>query len=339
MHYLHIYSREEIDSLIAKRNGEIKFGECVQTLKSSNNFSEELKKSTSKYVLIGVPEDIGVKLNRGIGGTQTAWKVALKSLCNIQENNFNKGNDLLVLGYLDFSKELEKITTTDIDFRKKGNDLVKLIDKELSALIALIISIDKIPIIVGGGHNNSYGNIKGSYEALGKKVNVINLDAHTDFRILEERHSGNGFSYAYNDNFLNKYYIFGVHENYTPKIIFDIINKNPDLEYSTFEEIEIYNTKDFTIELENARDFIATSNFGIEIDLDAIESFPSSAMSPSGFSTKQARQFVNYFGKHKNATYLHICEASPDVLNEHMTASQVGKFISYLISDFMKSKN
>ncbi len=339
MQYLQIYSRREIDTLTVKRDGEIKFGECVQVLNSSKILSEELKNSTAKYVLFGIPEDIGVKMNCGIGGAHTAWKAALKSLCNIQENSYNQGNDLLVLGHLNFSKELEKIAVNDIDFKEKGNDLVQLIDKELSALITLIISVGKIPIIIGGGHNNSYGNIKGSSEALGKKVNVINLDAHTDFRALEERHSGNGFSYAYNNGFLNKYYIFGVHENYTPKAIFDCIDANPNLQYTTFEELEIYKAKDFTNELKNARKFVANTNFGIEIDLDAIEDFPSSAMSPSGFSTKQARQFVNYFGEHKNATYLHICEASPGVLNEYITANQVGKFISYLISDFLKSRH
>jgi arginase family enzyme len=32
-------------------------------------------------------------------------------------------------------------------------------------------------------------------------VNAINFDAHSDFRILEGRHSGNGFSYAYEEGF------------------------------------------------------------------------------------------------------------------------------------------
>jgi formiminoglutamase len=39
-------------------------------------------------------------------------------------------------------------------------------------------------------------------------VNAINFDAHSDFRILEGRHSGNGFSYAYEEGFLKKYFIF-----------------------------------------------------------------------------------------------------------------------------------
>jgi formiminoglutamase len=50
-----------------------------------------------------------------------------------------------------------------------------------------------------------------------ENVNAINFDAHSD-RILEGRHSGNGFSYAYEEGFLKKYFIFGLHENYTSKV-------------------------------------------------------------------------------------------------------------------------
>jgi formiminoglutamase len=35
--------------------------------------------------------------------------------------------------------------------------------------------------------------------------------------ILEGRHSGNGFSYAYEEGFLKIFY-FGLHENYTSKV-------------------------------------------------------------------------------------------------------------------------
>ena len=78
---------------------------------------------------------------------------------------------------------------------------------------------------------------------------------------------------------------------------------------------------------------MSSKAFGIEIDCDAIENIPSSAASPSGFSVKQARQFVHYFAKHKNAKYLHICEAAPT----KKTETKVGKLITYLITDFIRA--
>ena len=35
-------------------------------------------------------------------------------------------------------------------------------------LVNQIVRAGKIPVIIGGGHNNAYGNIKGSALALGK---------------------------------------------------------------------------------------------------------------------------------------------------------------------------
>ncbi len=88
----------------------------------------------------------------------------------------------------------------------------------------------------------------------------------------------------------------------------------------------------YTKEMEYAIAFVLSKKFGIEIECDAIENIPSSAMTPSGFSTKQARQFVSHFSKHDKATYLHICEAAPT----KKTATQVGKLITYLITDSIK---
>ena len=61
-------------------------------------------------------------------------------------------------------------------------------------------------------------------------------------------------------------------------------------------------------------------------------------MTLSGFSIEELRQFVSYFGKNKNATYLHICEGAPDLDNEQ-NHHLIGKLIGYLVTDFIKSNN
>ena len=155
-------------------------------------------------MLIGLPEDIGVKANLGRIGTVSAFSSTLKSLVNFQHNKFCKGNELIVLGELDFSEEMaiaSKLSPTIKEERKQLFQLVERIDKEVSHLLCLVIKAGKIPIIIGGGHNNAYGNIKGLALAKGKPINAINFDAHTDFRIMEGRHSGNGFTYAFEDGF------------------------------------------------------------------------------------------------------------------------------------------
>jgi formiminoglutamase len=324
------------------RSGEIKFGEKMIIIPKGVEILDFLKESDAKYVLLGIPEDIGVRANYGRPGAASAWESAIKSIANIQHNRFCKGSQIIVLGNINVSEQMrdvENLDFNDIDDRSKLSQLVEKIDKEVSHIIFNIIKAGKTPIIIGGGHNNAYGNIKGTALAKGKSINAINFDAHSDFRILEGRHSGNGFSYAYEEGFLKKYFIFGLHENYTSKSVLDIIKKLEDrVRYNTYDSINIREEKDFTNEMIAALEFIKTDSFGIEVDLDAIPNIASSAMTISGFSIEQLRQFVSYFGQHKNAAYLHICEGAPDLdnsPNNHL----IGKLIGYLVTDFIKANH
>ncbi|OYU79621.1 MAG: arginase [Flavobacterium sp. BFFFF1] len=322
------------------RSGEIKFGEKMHTIPVGADPEKFMKACEAKYVLFGIPEDIGVRANYGRPGTASAWYSAISSIANIQHNRFCKGGRILVLGALDVKKEMEEVEGLDfnmIEDRKKLSAAVEKIDKEVAHIIFTIIKAGKIPIVIGGGHNNAYGNIKGAALAFGKPINAINFDAHSDFRILEGRHSGNGFSYAYEEGFLRKYFIFGLHESYTSKNVLDIIKKIEDrVRYNTYDEVNIRKQKGFNEEMFNALNFIRNEPFGIEIDLDALPNIASSAMTMSGYSIEETRLFVSYFGKNPNAAYLHICEGAPD-LGEDKNKHLIGKLIGYLVTDFIKA--
>ena len=342
MEHLKIFSNKDLAQLTNYRSGEIKFGEKVQILNSSENIDQFLFSSEAEFVLLGIPEDIGVRANGGRKGAASAWKDVIKSILNIQHNKFCKGSNLIILGYLDFKKEMEIADTlllSDPEQKQIIYDLVSKIDKEVSHLISIIVKSGKIPIIVGGGHNNAYGNIKGAALAKGQQINAINFDAHSDFRALEGRHSGNGFSYAFNEGFLKKYFAFGLHENYNSKSVIENIRKNYDkIKFNTYEEIKIRHSKSFSKELENALTFISDDFYGVEVDLDSLIGVASSAMTPTGFSIEEARRFVDFFGRNKNAIYFHIAEGAPELADEK-TQHLVGKLIAYLITDFMKSKS
>ncbi len=342
MEKLILFTSTDLAKITNHRSGEIKFGEKMLTIPKGTDAISYIKTSEAKYVLFGIPEDIGVRANFGRPGAASAWDSAIKSIANIQHNRFCKGYNLLILGQLDVCeemKEVENLNFYDVNDREKLTKLVEKIDKEVSHIIFNIIKSGKTPIIIGGGHNNSYGNIKGSALAKGKPINAVNFDAHSDFRILEGRHSGNGFSYAYEEGFLKKYFIFGLHENYTSKSVLDIIKKIEDrVRYNTYDSIKIRKEKDFNQELIHALEFIQNDHFGIEIDLDAIPNIASSAMTLSGFSVEELRQFISYFGKNKNAAYLHICEGAPD-LGEEKNNHLIGKLIGYLVTDFIKSNS
>lgn len=336
---LKTYARKDIAAYTRVRKGELKLGEKITLFNTQSSIQDQLLASKTKYVILGVPEDIGVVGNFGKKGTRFAWEATMRTLLNIQHNDFYKGNKLFLLGYLDFQKELEqleKMEKDQQDYIEYAREITREIDRQVTYLVQIIVQTGKIPVIIGGGHNNSYGIIKGCALAINKPLNVLNLDAHTDFRPREGRHSGNGFSYAYYEGFLKKYFIFGLHEGYTSKAVFDVIEKEKEnIRYTSYEELEVKRTKGIPYQINIIQDFIAKNAFGIEVDCDVIQNMPSSAMSPSGLTLEQTRHMVYSLGRSKNVKYLHICEAAPDP-NSELQLSMIGKAISYLICDFTR---
>ncbi|MEH1008069.1 formimidoylglutamase [Winogradskyella sp. ECml5-4] len=336
MEHLTLFTEKEQQLFLKKRTGETKFGEHVQLTTNLTNIYDDIVNLDVDFVLFGIKEDIGVYGNLGQTGTYKAWEATLKVLLNVQSNSFTQAKRVLILGHLEYSDKREELLTLNTSKKKNLNKIRKYtetIDKDVTHIVSSIIKAGKIPIIIGGGHNNAYGNIKGSALANNERVNVINFDAHSDFRAEEGRHSGNGFSYAYAEGFLKNYFVFGLHENYTSDTLLKTMKKVKSIKYNTYEAIEVRKDLDFNSEMKNALTHVSEKPFGIEIDCDAIKNIPSSAMTPSGFSVKKARRFVNYFGKHENATYLHICEAAPT----QKTETKVGKLITYLITDFIRA--
>ena len=336
------FKQSDLAKITNFRNGEVKFGEKMITVPKEENITTFIRSCEAKFVILGIPEDVGIRANLGRSGAHSAWESAIQSIANIQHNRFCKGNSVLILGQVDVSQEMDLAKNLDQnnpEDRKQLFKIVEQIDKEVSHIIFSIIKSGKTPIIIGGGHNNAYGNIKGTALAKGKAINAINFDAHSDFRILEGRHSGNGFSYAFDEGFLKKYFIFGLHESYTSKSVLDTIKKlNDRVRYNTYDEIKLRHQKDFKDEMCNALEFIKNDFFGLEIDLDAIPNIASSAMTLSGFSVEELRQFIYYFSQNQNASYLHICEGAP-VLGEEKNNHLIGKLIGYLVTDFIKGNS
>ena len=336
MQNLIVYSSTQLNSVLKTRTGETKFGEDVKLLTDYTNIYEDIKDLDVEYVIFGICEDTGVIANFGIPGTYKAWNAAIKVLLNTQSNAFIDAKRVLILVHLDYSQMIHEVKNdnltreTQIELARKYTETI---DTNVTDLVSQIVKAGKIPIVIGGGHNNAYGNIKGTSQALGTSISAINFDAHHDFRALEGRHSGNGFSYAQKEGYLKNYYIFGLHENYCSQNSLDTLNTNKNVQYTTFESMEIRHEIDFFQAIDDGLGHVVHDAFGVEIDCDAIENVPSSAKTPSGFTASQARQFINRIGESNNVKYLHICEAAPT--NE--TETQVGKLISYLITDFIKA--
>lgn len=339
------YNKQDILSLVKLRRFETKLGERVHVLNESVDLTQSIKVCPARYVIVGIPEDIGVQANGGIGGTSSAWISFLQSFLNIQSSDFFIGDEIAVIGHFDFGDIQYLIDRNAYGEEEKleaYRHAVHTIDDEVESLIKQIVLHDKIPVVIGGGHNNAYPLIKGAAKGLHQlqktaipQINCINLDAHTDYRPAEGRHSGNAFRYAEDDGFLQKYCVVGVHENYLPQNVWmDIVN-NPFFDMITFEDIFIHEKRSFRQAVSHAIEFTDDNYTGIELDLDSIENVLSSACTPSGFHSIHARQYLNLCAAHTKTAYVHICEGASRLSNGK-TSETTGKLISYLVSDFVK---
>lgn len=348
MKYFKFYNKEDVLSLTKIRRFETKLGERIQVIKNPTLLIEELKKITAKYVVIGIPENIGVKANGGISGTDSTWVPFLNAFLNIQSNDFLEGSNVLLLGHFDFSaieKLIEQNAHDDDERLEAYRHAVNEIDAAVEQVIQVITQHNKIPIVIGGGHNNSYPCIKGAAKGYHKaglipiaQINAINLDAHADFRPMEGRHSGNGFSYAEADGYLEKYCVIGIHENYLPQNVWiDIVN-NPFIDCITFEDIFVHEKRTFLQAVLHATSFTEDTLCGIELDIDCIQNALSSAQSPVGVSPIHARQYMNIASADTKTAYLHISEGAVQ-LADGRKDNGTGKLISYLVSDFIKGQS
>jgi formiminoglutamase len=345
--HLKVYNKQDVLSLTKLRRFETKLGERIQVVNSSEDLEKSIDASTAKYVVFGIPEDLGAKGNYGVGGCDTIWIPFLQSLLNIQSSDFLDGNEMLLVGHFDFGDIQYLIDTTAKSEEEKieaYRHAVNTVDDEVEHLAKIITELKKIPIVIGGGHNNSYPLIKGTAKGWHKagvlelaQINCINLDAHADYRPMEGRHSGNAFRYAEEDGYLQKYCIVGLHENYLPQNVWvDIVN-NPFIDCITFEDIFVHEKRTFMQAVSHATGFTEDTLTGIDLDLDAVQNTLSSAMTPVGISPIHARQFISFTAADSKPAYLFICEGAT-CLKDGRTDMSSGKLVSYLVSDFIKAQ-
>ncbi len=333
MPHLHPVTPQTLKNLVALREGETKIGSAMG-LASGEDWQQQPEFRETRFVLLGLPEDIGVRANGGIGGAHTAWPAFLKSFLNVQETAVLSGKDFFLLGHLDFTDWLNACADAGTDTLRH---YTARIDELVYPLVRDIVAAGKIPLVIGGGHNNAYPLIKGLSLAKGLPVNVLNLDAHSDFRVAEGRHSGNGFRYAYQDAYLQRYAMLGLHEAYNSKGIVAELQANSDLLPVFWDDIFLREKEDWAAALQRCLDHVGGAAFGVELDVDCIENVLSSAATPVGITVQHALQYLYRCGRTPGAAYLHLPEGV-SLRADGLVNPFTGKLLSYLVQAFAKGK-
>lgn len=313
-----------INTFLRPREGEIKIGERIKFAQGS--IEESLSNFKGDYVLLGVEEDIGPRANLGQGGAIFAFKSFLNRFLNMQVNRFIDVDNIIMLGRV-------KAETMETGYDKRRQN-VKELDIFLEDILQKIYEHDKIPVIVGGGHNNAYPLIAAYSKSKKKTLNVVNLDPHADFRPLEGRHSGNSFSFAKAENLIENYTIHGLHKAYNSEAMLNDMEEN-GVVFTVFEDY-IDGKRNL---LEDARDFAInnlTESFGVELDMDSIALMPASAYTPSGWTTNDARAWLRAVTASRKPVYLNLTEGACEL--DTWSDSILGKALAYLVYDLINTK-
>lgn len=323
---LNVYTKSDIESHIHYRNNEQKLGETISFL----DFE-----TTPRFALLGVPEDFGVQANHGRAGTREAWNIFLDGFLNMQHNEFLRGEDILLLGHIktdDLSVQYESLDTQD--FEALG-ELVTEVDNRLTPVIQTLILNNIIPIVIGGGHNNAYGCLKGASQALQHPIQALNIDPHADFRLDDWRHSGNGFRFAFEEGYLEKYFIWGLHQEYNNQTMLDTLRaEKKNIAFNFFDELHKPNKHKQELQRLNLF-FDPRKPVALEIDLDSMAYFPVGAFTPFGFSLLKIHQYILHWSTQFNVPYLHLAESAP--LYDLWSRDIIKKSLAYLVSGFIRN--
>lgn len=139
----------------------------------------------ARVVLVGFPSDEGVRRNGGRPGAADGPDAIRRALYKLTPDAEHPDafTDLL-----DHTADLGDVPVTgdvEADQQRFGEVLAPLLDEGI------------VPVILGGGHETSFGHFLG-YAGAGRDVEILNWDAHADVRPLNDgrAHSGSPFRQA-----------------------------------------------------------------------------------------------------------------------------------------------
>jgi formiminoglutamase len=293
----------------ATRPGEDRLGQHVTTQVTDK----------TKYIIIGIEESIGPRMNKGFSGAENAFHTFLSRFLTMQSTRFCSGEEIAILG------------SVQVDEDAAGEGVVEELDRFIFQLITKQVDVSgKKLIIIGGGHNNAFPIIQSISILCQRPLAVLNVDPHADCRSMEFRHSGNPFSFALSSGHLKSYTVLGLHKAYNNRFIYEFLEQN-NCTYSFFESY-LTGARNFIIDVDRFLNTHADQIIGLEIDMDSIQGMPASAFTPSGFELNEIRKLVLKMKTESGLKYMHLPEAAPKTADEERV---VGKALAYLVYDFV----
>jgi formiminoglutamase len=267
--------------------------------------------------IVGFCSDEGVRRNKGRVGAKNAPDIIRKAIANLPyHQNYKKkiqdfGNILLEEGNLEAARKLQ------------------------SEMVSELIRHQKLPIILGGGHETALGDYLGLAEHY-EKIGIINIDAHFDLRIpVEGSTSGTPFfemaNFCHENNRSFNYFCIGIQPLGNTSALFE---RAKDLNVQTILADDVQ--KDLAQSLLELKAF--TEEFDaiyLSLDLDVLDgSFAPGVSAPcaNGLTPIQVKSIIQTVIQTNKIKVFDVVELNPEYDQDNRTAKLAAHFIGEFVA-------
>jgi formiminoglutamase len=272
---------------------------------------EEKDYDASDIVIVGCPQDEGVRRNDGREGAALAPSAIREQFYKLTSFNIKTG--IFDLGDVKIGKSLEE--THDTHFE----------------VVSQVLRDGKRLIVLGGGNDVSYPDGCAMAEVFGPDWWIgINIDAHLDVRMAEKRNSGTPYRQLLEEGRLlpKHFYEVAFQSHFCSPIYYNYIR---DLGVNRISLELLRSRAEADLELKESikQKFIGHSsslNTFFGFDLDAVRSADApgtSAPSPLGLRNSEFIQLVKYAASLANTKIIEFSEVNPKYDADNRTTKLV----------------
>lgn len=282
----------------------------------------ELPKTQSRQIaFLGYQSDEGVKRNSGRVGAVEGPN-AMRSALSKMALHFNPNDHPI--------SDVGDVVTDGSNLEDSQMELADQVD--------LLLSNGYLPIVLGGGHEISYGHYGGIRKFLGdrRKIGVINLDAHFDLRSYPNGpHSGSPFRQILDDctssgNEFN-YLPIGINPAGNQKVLFDV-HHDAGQQLILQRDLE----KGIQTSLDQIDTFInSVDHLYLTLDLDVMPAaYAPGVSAPAAFGVdpQVIRELIHHVFSTKKVISFDIAELSPRY-DDGRTAKLAASFVYDIIME------
>ncbi len=304
-----------------------------QWIKSIDLRYDSLPVYTGKlgFAFIGFCCDEGVKQNKGRTGAANGPESIRKSLSSLP---------------CTFTKDVELFDAGNILCE---NASLQESQSLLSAAVDKILSLNLFPIVLGGGHETTFGNYSGILNYLSKdnpkpNIGIINFDAHFDLRPYPNGGSSGTMFRQISDicrdsDMKYSYFCLGIQKHSNTIDLFKTADRL-GVEYILAKDI--INSDDWHV-FEKLDDFIRLQDhIYITICSDVFSSAFApgvSAAQPLGLDPERVLKFLKYILRSNKVVSFDIAEVAPRFDHDNVTSNLASVLIFSIVNTLAQLQN